>query len=256
MINLNLLNFGCKREIISSFGVVPKHLLLALTKIKLLGNHLSKCDKLALNQNPNGVCIEIELLTQRRKVLWFLKKAAFSISTKNVLKFFINNFILFLFYISKSYALCFIRVSSIKTKTRFHLDTHQGAIFFRGQFDAIIIIIKIQNRPISTLYYFYNTNQHSSWWRRLSSLSSEDVFKTSCKSVCQTSSRRLAKTFSRRLAKMSSRRLQDIFKTSSKDVFKTFSRWIMKLNYSCSHVFKMSSRLFQNVEKCSKDGYL
>ena len=62
LINLNLLNFGCKREVISSFGVVPEHFLLALTKIKLLENHLPKCDKLTLNQSPNGLCIETQLL--------------------------------------------------------------------------------------------------------------------------------------------------------------------------------------------------
>ena len=85
-----------------------------------------------------------------------------------------------------------------------------------------------------------------SWWRRLSSSSSEDVLKTSSRSVdqnkyicrshassedflktssrrlCQdqyirlshTSSRRLAKVSSRRLAKASARHLQDVFKTS------------------------------------------
>ena len=105
-------------------------------------------------------------------------------------------------------------------------------------------------------------------WRRLSSLSSEDVFiktnmfalalrlqKTSSRRLGQdqyirlgyTSSRRLQdvfKTSSRRLAKTSSRHLQDVFKTSSKrlqdvsqirleDIFKTFWRRIIKLNCFC-----------------------
>ena len=69
-----------------------------------------------------------------------------------------------------------------------------------------------------------NPSKHSSWWRRLSSSSSENVFKTSSRRLDQdqyirlghTSSRRLQnvfKTSSRRLAKTSSRHLQDVFKT-------------------------------------------
>ena len=56
----------------------------------------------------------------------------------------------------------------------------------------------------------------------------QDVFKTSCKNVFKTSSRRLQDVF-----KTSSRRLQDVFKTSCKDIFKMFSRRIIKLNCSC-----------------------
>ena len=91
-------------------------------------------------------------------------------------------------------------------------------------------------------------------WRRLSSLSSEDVLiKTNMFTLAlclqKTSSRRLQdvlvktnifvlairlqdvfKTFSRRLQDVLQKRLQDIFKTSCKDVFKTFSRRIIRLN--------------------------
>ena len=99
-------------------------------------------------------------------------------------------------------------------------------------------------------------------WRRLSSLSSEDLFKTSSrhfdqeKYIClsHTSSEDVFKTSSRRLDQdqyicfghTSSRRLQDVFKTSSRrpaktswrylqDVFKTFWRRLQD-------VFKTSSR--------------
>ena len=62
-----------------------------------------------------------------------------------------------------------------------------------------------------------NPSKHSSWWRRLSSSSSENVFKTS--------SRRLDQDQYIRLGHTSSRRLQDVFKTSSRrlqDIFKTY----------------------------------
>ena len=84
-------------------------------------------------------------------------------------------------------------------------------------------------------------------WRRLSSSSSEDVFKTSSRrldqdeyvrlsltsseDVFKTSSRRLGQDQYIRLGHTSSRRLQDVFKTSSRclekhlqDIFKTSSR--------------------------------
>ena len=100
------------------------------------------------------------------------------------------------------------------------------------------------------------TSKHLSWWRRLSSSSSEDVLKTSSRhldqdgyirpshtsseDVFKKSSRRLGKTFwrflqksARHLAKMSSRHLQDVFNTyhqvklfllnSFQDVFETYS---------------------------------
>ena len=116
-------------------------------------------------------------------------------------------------------------------------------------------------------------SKHSSWWRRLeeswrrlSSSSSEDVFKTNMFALAlrlqKTSSRRLQdvlvktnifvlaiclqdvfKTSSGRLQdifkassrplqdvlKTSSRCLKDIFKTSLKDIFNTFSRQTIKL---------------------------
>ena len=75
-------------------------------------------------------------------------------------------------------------------------------------------------------------SKHSSWWRRLSSSSSEDVFKTSSRRLDQheyvrlslTSSEDVFKTPSRRLGQdqyirlghMSSRRLQNLFKASSR----------------------------------------
>ena len=134
-------------------------------------------------------------------------------------------------------------------------------------------------------------------WRRLSSSSSEDVFKTnifillirlrktswsrpiysSCSYVFNTSSRRLHQdkyihlthVFRRRLEQdqyirlvillqdVLLRRFQDFFKTSCKNVFKSFSRRLIKLNCSCLHVLKMSSRHIQNVsETYSKVGYL
>ena len=69
-------------------------------------------------------------------------------------------------------------------------------------------------------------------WRRLSSSSSEDVFKTS-QDIFKTSSRRFEgvfKTSSRHLTEMCSKRLQNVFKTFCKDVFKTFLRPIIRLN--------------------------
>ena len=87
--------------------------------------------------------------------------------------------------------------------------------------------------------------------RRLSSSSSEDVFKTSSRrldqdeyvhlslmsseDVLKTSSRRLGEDQYIRLGYRSSRRLQDVFKISLRhlqDVFKTSSRRIIKLNCS------------------------
>ena len=107
-------------------------------------------------------------------------------------------------------------------------------------------------------------SKHSSWWRRFSSSSSEDIFKTSsrrlhqdqCICLTHTSSEDVFKTFSRRLQnffktywqdvfKISLRHLQDIFKTSSKclqDIFKTFSGHLQD-------VFKTLWRRYQDVFK-------
>ena len=100
--------------------------------------------------------------------------------------------------------------------------------------------------------------------RRLSSSSSEDVFKTSSRRLGQdqyirlgyTSSRRLQdvfKTSSRRLAKTSSRHLQDVFKTFWRrlqdvlqrylqDVFKTYHQVKLFLLTSLQDVFNMFLR--------------
>ena len=126
-------------------------------------------------------------------------------------------------------------------------------------------------------------------WIRLSSLSSEDVFKTSSRrfdqdectclshtssedilktfwsrldqdqyirlgqNIFKTSSRRFEdvfKTYTRCLTKMSSRRLQNVFKTPCKNVFKTSSR-------RCCYLLKTSSRPIQHVsDTYCKDSYL
>ena len=69
MIYWNLLSFSYKSAGISSFEVVPEHFLLSLGKIQLLENHLSRDDKLILNQSPSGLCIGVGMLTQSHKVL-------------------------------------------------------------------------------------------------------------------------------------------------------------------------------------------
>ena len=105
-------------------------------------------------------------------------------------------------------------------------------------------------------------------WRRLSSLSSEDVLiktnmfalalrlqKTSWSRPIYSSWPYVFKTSSRRLAKMSSRRFQDVFKTSCKNVFKTSSRRLQdvlktsskRLQDVLKNVFKTSSRRLQDV---------
>ena len=114
-------------------------------------------------------------------------------------------------------------------------------------------------------------------WRRLSSSSSEDVFKTSSRCLDQDEYVRLSltssedvlvktnifvlairlqdvfKTFSRRLQnvfKTSSRHLQDVFKTSSRhlqDLLKTFWRRLQDIfKTSCKDLFKTFSRRFIN----------
>ena len=120
LIYWNLLNFSFECECISSFEVVPKYFLLTLSKIQFLKNHLPRDNKLTLKQSPSGLSIRVETLIQREKILGCLIKVLL-ISAKNVFNFFIGNFMLFLmFYIPKSYVLCFIRISSIKTKARLH----------------------------------------------------------------------------------------------------------------------------------------
>ena len=99
-------------------------------------------------------------------------------------------------------------------------------------------------------------------WRRLSSLSSEDVliktnmsvlvFKASSRRLGQDQYIRLGHTSSRRLAKI----LQYVFKTSYTNVFKTSSRRLHNIfktfcqvvfKTSCKNVFKKSSRHIQDV---------
>ena len=107
-------------------------------------------------------------------------------------------------------------------------------------------------------------------WSRLSSSSSQDVFKTSSRCLDQdeyirlgyASSRRLQnifKTFSKRLQNVLLRCLQDVFRTSSRrfqDVFKTSCKNFLKKSWrrlqnvckrSCKDFFKTSSRSFQDV---------
>ena len=103
-------------------------------------------------------------------------------------------------------------------------------------------------------------SKQSSWWRHLSSSSSEDVFKTSSRRYDQdehiglthTSSEDVFNTsWSRSIYsswsyvfKTSSRRLQNVFKTSSRRLAKTSSRQLQE-------VFKTFSRRLQNVFKTS-----
>ena len=99
-----------------------------------------------------------------------------------------------------------------------------------------------------------------SWSRRIHS-SWSYVFKRSSKRfqdvLFKTSSRCLAETSSRHLQDVLPRRLQDIFKTSRKNIFKTFSRRIIKLNCSCYHSFKTSSRRNQRFfETYCEDDHL
>ena len=90
-------------------------------------------------------------------------------------------------------------------------------------------------------------------WRRLSSLSSEDVLiKTNMFALAlrlqKTSSRRLGQDQYIRLGYTSSRRLQDVFKTSSRRLAKTSSRHLQDvLPRRLQDVFKTSSRHVANT---------
>ena len=102
-------------------------------------------------------------------------------------------------------------------------------------------------------------------WRRLSSLSSEDVLIKTNMSVLvfKASSRRLGQDQYIRLGHTSSRRLQDVFKTSSRrlqdvlprclqDVFKTSSRRLAKTSSRhLQDVFKTFWRRLQDIFKTS-----
>ena len=113
---------------------------------------------------------------------------------------------------------------------------------------------KVAENVINSLNCY--PSKQSSWWRRLSSSSSEDVFKTSSRRYDQdkylallirlqkTSLIRLDQDQYIRLGHTSSRRLQDVFKTSSK-------RLQGVLQKRLQHNFKKSSRRFQHVFKTS-----
>ena len=89
-------------------------------------------------------------------------------------------------------------------------------------------------------------------WRRLSSLSSEDVLIKTNMSVLvfKASSRRLGQDQYIRLGHTSSRRLQDVFKTSSRRLQDIWPRCLQDVfKTSCKNVFKISSRRPQDVFK-------
>ena len=69
--------------------------MLILGKTQILENHLPRDDKLTLNQSPSVLCIKVEMLIMRQKVLGCLENV-FPVSAKNVFNLFISNFILFL----------------------------------------------------------------------------------------------------------------------------------------------------------------
>ena len=130
LIYWNLLNFSCECEGISSFEVVPEYFLLTLNKIQLLENHLPRDDKLTLNQSPSGLSIGVEILTQRNKMLGCLNNIL-SISAKNVLNFFIGNFILFLCFTYQK-ATCYVSLEfpELKLKQDSTMIAHKGVMFF------------------------------------------------------------------------------------------------------------------------------
>ena len=129
LIYCNLLNLSCECEGISSFEVIPEF-LLTLGKIQLLENHLPRDNKLALSQSPSGPSIEIEMLTQRHKVLGRLNNV-FSISAKNLFNFFTGNFILFLCFTYEK-AICYISLEfpALKLKQGSTMIAHKGAMVF------------------------------------------------------------------------------------------------------------------------------
>ena len=111
LIYWNLLNFSCPCEDIYSFEVVPENLF-------------------ALNQSPSGLSIEVEMLTQRHKVLGCLNNV-FSISAKNLFNFFTRNFILFLCFTYQK-AMCYVSLEfpALKLKQGSTMIAHKGTMFF------------------------------------------------------------------------------------------------------------------------------
>ena len=91
-------------------------------------------------------------------------------------------------------------------------------------------------------------------WRRPSSSSSEDVFKTNMFALAlrlqKMSSRHLGQDQYIRFGHTSSRRFQDVFKTSCKNVFKTSSRRLQGvLKTSSRHLQDVLQRYLQDVFK-------
>ena len=125
-----MLNFSCECEGISSFEVVPENFLLTLRKIQLLENHVPREYKLALNQSPSGLCIGVEMLTQRHKILGCLNNV-FSISAKNLFNVFTGNFILFLCFTYQKVT-CYVSLEfpALRLKEGSTMITHKGAMFF------------------------------------------------------------------------------------------------------------------------------
>ena len=79
-----------------------------------------------------------------------------------------------------------------------------------------LIFWSFQN--IFRVYRKKPTSKHSSW-RRLTSLSSEDVFKTSLRRLTRRICSPQPYVYRRRLHDVLPRRLQDVFKTSSRRLF-------------------------------------
>ena len=126
--------------------------------------------------------------------------------------------------------------------------------FERFLFMAVCNILYFSFSWLFLFLFGSEPTKHLSWWRRLSSLFSEDVLiKTNIFPIAirlqKTSSKLRGQNQYIYLGHASSRHLQDVlpscfqnvflkscksvFKTSCKDVFKTFSRGIIKLICSC-----------------------
>ena len=89
-------------------------------------------------------------------------------------------------------------------------------------------------------------------WKRLSSLPSEDVFKTSSRLLDQDEYICLSHKSSEDVFKTSSRHFQHFFKTSCQDLFRTFSGRLQDvLQKWLQDIFKASSRHFEDVFKIS-----
>ena len=116
--------------------------------------------KLTFNESPNGLCIGVESLTQRHKVLRFLNNV-FSISAKNVFNFFIGNFSLLLCFTCQK-GMCYVSLEfpALKIRQDSTLIAQKVAMGMIGIINASVVMIKIKNRTISTIYYFCNTNQN------------------------------------------------------------------------------------------------